>query len=106
MASKRKGILGARQLVESEVDLINEVLAAERVFLDVHKRVVGRLTALQETKTEAAKRIFRHHDVNAEKHELDRFQDAEPFTWARRSKDHIQMGVMALVRSISQPSGK
>ena len=106
MSTKRKSILGARQLIESEVDLINEVIAAEQAYMEVHKRVVARLTRLQEIKTESAKRIFRNHDANAEKHELDRFHAAEPFTWAARSKEHIQMGTMALVRSISQPSGK
>lgn len=106
MAAKRKSILGARPLEESDVDVINEILTAERAYMEVIDKVVRRLTSMQEAKTEAAKRIFRHHDVNAEKHELDRFHAAEPFTWAARSKEHIQMGTMALVRSISQPSGK
>lgn len=106
VVAKRKSILGARSLVESEVDLINRVLEAERAFLQVHSDVVARLASLQESKSSAAQRIFRHHDTNAEKHELDRFHAAEPFVWAKRSKEHIQLGVMALVRSISQPSSK
>lgn len=106
MAAKRKSILGARPLGESDVDWINKILTMERAYLDLINEVVGMHRREQEAKTEAAKRLFRHHDINAEKHELDRFHAAEPFTWAARSKEHIQMGTMALVRSISQPSGK
>lgn len=103
MAAQKQTITGTRDLSRAEIELINEVLAAEQAFLDVQRKVVARLASMHESKKSAAQRIFRSHDLNHEKHELDRFQASEPFSWAERGRKSIQMGTMALVRAIQQP---
>lgn len=103
MSAQKLKITGSRDLTRQDIELINEVLAAEQAYLDVQKKVVAALASMQEGKAEAAKRLFRHHDLNAEKHELDRFHASEPFRWAEMGRKNIQMGTMALVRAIQQP---
>ncbi len=93
-----------RQLSASDEALINRVLDATDVLLQLQKEVERHLRSSREDKEHAAKRIFRQHNVNTEQHELDRFLAAEPMRWAAMGKTDIQRGCMALLRALEQPS--
>jgi len=98
-------IVGSRTLSEYEIGLINRVKAAERVLLELQAQVVATLDQDRERKKQAAVRVFRRHDNNAENAELQRFEKAEPHWWAAKAKRDIQIGAMELIRAIEQPAG-
>ncbi len=93
-----------RQLSASDEALINRVLEATEVLLQLHREVETHLRNEHEDRKRAATRIFRQHNVNAEQDELDRFLAAEPMRWAAMAKTDIQRGCMALIRALEQPS--
>lgn len=96
-------VTGQRQLEVYEIELINELLEAEKALLAVHARVVGLLESQSTKKRMAAQRIFATHRRNEEQSELERFEEANPFAWASRGMASVQMGVMSMVRAIEQP---
>ncbi|MDP2141318.1 MAG: hypothetical protein Q8L20_10955 [Gammaproteobacteria bacterium] len=86
------------------MDWKRRVKAAEKALLDLHAEAVSHLEAEHRAKKFAAERVFRRHDNNAEAAELQRFEKAEPFKWAAMGRTSIQIGVMELIRAISQQS--
>ena len=116
MDNQHRKIVGYRELIPEEIDLMNRIKAAGKQLLDLQAELVGRLNTDYEIKFNAAK-VSTEGQISLmgtpygpftgatdECIEFRRFHDAEPQRWAAIGKTDIQTGIMALVRAVAQPS--
>ena len=107
MDNQHRKIVGYRELIPEEIDLMNRIKAAGKQLLDLQAELVGRLNTDYEIKFNAAKVSTEgtpYGPFTDECIEFLRFHDAEPQRWAAIGKTDIQTGIMALVRAVAQPS--
>ena len=115
MENQHRKIAGYRELSQEEIDLMNRIKAKGAELLTLQAELAGRLSTDLEIKLSAAKASMHGKEFNGrpyceltggsdECHEYRRFISAEPQRWAEIGKTDIQTGVMALIRSIAQPS--
>ncbi|MBJ9695741.1 Acb2/Tad1 domain-containing protein [Burkholderia cenocepacia] len=108
MDNQHQRIKGYRDLLQSEIDLMNEIKAKGEELLHLQARLAGFLDTRRETLTCAAKASTTHQPweqgASDECIELRRFLAAEPQRWAAIGKTDIQTGIMALVRAVAQPA--
>jgi hypothetical protein len=100
MENQHRKIRGYRELSQAEIDLMNAIkdkgLELEALILEAQKHIAKQR---EHVKGLASGKLF---EDAAE--EDSRLKDAEPERWASISKTHFQEGLMALTRSIAQPS--
>ncbi len=104
MTTRKPQMPPYRPLSKAGEELSRQILAAETLMLDCHRKLEAFLRSEHDEKKWAAKRLFPQHNINAEQHELDRFLAAEPMRWAAMGKTDIERGTMALLRALEQPS--
>ena len=89
-----KKIIGARNLTEGDVDLMNAIkakgLELEQLCAVVYLRGAQQHSAALGAQDEA---------------ELKRIAKAEPARWLELGRVDLQRGLMALTRAVAQPSG-
>ena len=91
MDNQHRKIKGYRELSQAEIDLMNEI-KAKGVEL-------GELCAKLEERLSEQSAVAVHDE--AEEH---RIVGANPFRWLAIGRTHLQEGLMALTRSIAQPT--
>lgn len=87
MENQHQLIRGYRDLDANEIDLINEIKAAEARIGTLYQRVAEHL-ALQRDRAGADKQ---------------RIAAAEPARWLAMARSDLQIGFMKLTRSVAQP---
>lgn len=100
MENQHRKIAGCRELSQEEIDLMNRIKAKGAELLALHEEVIGSLNRQSSALRNSAHTIT---DVEA----LERFNAfhvAEPNRWAAIAKTDIQTGLMALIRSVAQPT--
>lgn len=106
MDNQHKKIKGYRDLSQAEIDLMNAIKTKGAELLELQAQVVARLHE-QSSELHSACRKPGIHEVSETKEAVDAynaFQVAEPQRWAAIAKTDIQTGLMALIRSVAQPS--
>lgn len=91
MENQHRKISGYRELSKEEIDLMNEI-----------KAFGPQLEALTE-------KLFKHiemqyADILEDCSEGDRLDLAQPIRWLKIGKTELQQGLMALTRSVAQPT--
>lgn len=90
-------ISGYRVLAQSDVDLMNEVKAAEAAYLAVIDRVAFRV----EDQYKAA--FDGGNETQAGAEEIRRIVGANPRRWVSIGRTHVEQATMAVCRAIAQP---
>lgn len=93
MDNQHTQIKGYRDLSQEEIDLMNRIKTKGAELLALHAEVVGMLVT-------KAERLC----GDASMEQWDAYQTAEPQRWAAIAKTDIQTGLMALIRSVAQPT--
>ncbi|MGL4926549.1 MAG: DUF7681 family protein [Plesiomonas shigelloides] len=107
MDNQHKKITGYRELSQVEIDLMNRIKSKGDELITLQKELTSLIDSDFHKKSTAANRDqvagekFKESDATIEFH---RFMDAEPRRWADIGKTNIQLGIMALVRAVAQPS--
>ncbi|MFK8771707.1 Acb2/Tad1 domain-containing protein [Aeromonas caviae] len=110
MDNQHRKINGFRELDQAEIDLMNEVKAAELMLLSLHNKIAAHLN----TQDYADDRV-RVATLNAQGGAfytcpepspdiVERHKQAEPRRWLAIAKTDLQTGLMAMTRAISQPT--
>lgn len=102
MENQHRKITGYRELTQEEIDLMNRIKQAGRELLALSGELTLKLQADLKKKAGDANRS--RNKKSDEQAELERFQLAEPQKWNETGRASIQLGVMALVRAVAQPS--
>lgn len=97
MDNQHTKIKGYRDLSQAEIDLMNRIKTAGAALLDLHAEVV-------ESLVEQRVRIEREAASENVGARLADHIAAEPQRWAAIAKTDIQTGLMALIRSVAQPT--
>lgn len=100
MENQHRRIRGYRELTQEEINLMNEIkeqgLVLEALIVKARKHVADQ--------RERVKGMASEKQFEAAADEDSRLNDAEPERWAAIGKTHFQEGLMALTRSIAQPT--
>lgn len=99
-------IAGYRQLSQDELNLVNDIKAAGKALEILHARVRAHLqdqAQVNNDRIAAEGNGLEAMDESAAA-EFDRVVTAEPQRWAATGKTHLQQGLMALTRAVTQPS--
>ena len=110
MKNQHEKIKGYRDLSQQDIDLMNRVKNKGAELLALQAELAGRLETDFEVKSQAAYMAQQgtgfdiYQGASDEAQEWRRFHAAEPRRWAAIAKTDIQTGLMALIRSIAQPS--
>ena len=100
MENQHRRIRGYRELSQLEIDMMNEIktkgLELEALILKAKQHIARQRQAVQGLACD--KKIAEAAEEDA------RLNEAEPERWAAIGKTHMQEGLMALTRSIAQPS--
>jgi hypothetical protein len=110
MDNQHRKINGFRELNQAEIDLMNEVKAAELMLLSLHDKIAAHLN----TQDFADDRV-RVATLNAQGGAfytcpepspdiVERHKQTEPRRWLAIAKTDLQTGLMAMTRAISQPT--
>ncbi|WP_425888189.1 Acb2/Tad1 domain-containing protein [Aeromonas caviae] len=110
MDNQHRKINGFRELDQAEIDLMNEVKAAELMLLSLHNKIAAHLN----TQDFADDRV-RVATLNAQGGAfytcpepspdiVERHKQTEPRRWLAIAKTDLQTGLMAMTRAISQPT--
>lgn len=110
MDNQHRKINGFRELNQIEIDLMNEVKAAEQTFLSLHDRIAAHLNTQDHADDRA-----RAATLNAQggafytcpepsPDVVERHKQAEPRRWLAIAKTDLQTSLMAMTRAISQPT--
>ncbi|MFM4814678.1 Acb2/Tad1 domain-containing protein [Aeromonas dhakensis] len=110
MDNQHRKINGFRELDQAEIDLMNEVKAAELMLLSLHDKIAAHLN----TQDFADDRV-RVATLNAQGGAfytcpepspdiVERHKQTEPRRWLAIAKTDLQTGLMAMTRAISQPT--
>ncbi len=110
MDNQHRKINGFRELDQAEIDLMNEVKAAELMLLSLHNKIAAHLN----TQDYADDRV-RVATLNAQGGAfytcpepspdiVERHKQTEPRRWLAIAKTDLQTGLMAMTRAISQPT--
>ncbi len=111
MENQHRKIKGYRELSQEEIDLMNRIKAKGAELLALQAELAGRLSTDYDVKLAAACDAQRstgfdvYQGASDEAQEFRRYMSAEPQRWAAIGKTDIQTGIMALVRSVAQPTG-
>ncbi len=111
MENQHRKIKGYRELSQEEIDLMNRIKAKGAELLALQAELAGRLSTDYDVKFAAACDAQRGTGLDVyqggsdEAQEFRRYMSAEPQRWAAIGKTDIQTGIMALVRSVAQPTG-
>lgn len=89
MENQHQKIKGYRELNQEEVDLMNRI------------KDFG---PLLQVLTDDLDKYLTHQLNNLEAEELERFTNAQSHTWLWEGKIALQKGLMALTRSVAQPT--
>lgn len=105
MDNQHRKISGYRELNQTEIDLINEIKAQGLVMGTLLAKVQAYLSEQAfRTPIFPAGTVFNSEEDRAPYADRFRLMSAEPGRWAAISKTHMQEGIMALVRSVAQPT--
>lgn len=110
MDNQHRKINGFRELDQAEIDLMNEVKAAELMLLSLHDKIAAHLN----TQDFADDRVS-VATLNAQGGAfytcpepspdiVERHKQTEPRRWLAIAKTDLQTGLMAMTRAISQPT--
>lgn len=111
MENQHRKIKGYRELSQEEIDLMNRIKAKGAELLALQAELAGRLSTDYDVKLAAACDAQHgtgfdvYQGASDEAQEFRRYMSAEPQRWAAIGKTDIQTGIMALVRSVAQPTG-
>ena len=91
MDNQHKKISGYRDLSQEEIDLMNRIKALGPII----EEVINDLENIHWNSIS---------NSSVEDTEIDRVLKSEPVRWLYIGKDHLQQGLMALTRSVAQPT--
>lgn len=97
MENQHRRIKGYRELSQAEIDLMNEIKAEGLVLEALVKKAREHIESQR-----IASFVGDEDDLLIE--ERNRLLKAEPELWAALGKTHFQEGLMALTRSVAQPT--
>ena len=97
MENQHSKIKGYRELSQEEIDLMNEIKAIGTEL----GSLVERLYEHAQSQIEAAHNLSTD---TGDSTELDRLREAEPLHWVATGVTNAQLGLMALTRSVAQPT--
>lgn len=106
MKDQHTKIKGYRDLSQVEIDLMNEIKAKGQELAALNAKVTAYLATAAESKKADAERskLAPEDEASDECVEYRRFAAAEPLRWAAIARTHFQEGLMALTRSVAQPT--
>lgn len=96
MENQHRIIKGYRELSAEEIALMNEVKEAGATLGVLVEKVQNYLSILFDAVYD--------DELNENKLEGERLQQADPFIWANDAKKDLQVGIMKLVRAVAQPT--
>lgn len=96
MDNQHRKIAGYRELSQDEIDLINEIKTKGAELGELVAKVRDHVG-----EQDAASKIM---TGPAGKNERVRLAEAQPDRWASIGATHLQEGLMALTRSVAQPT--
>jgi hypothetical protein len=104
--NQHRQIKGYRELSKEEIDLMNRIKEKGEELGALCNELVARLNTDQDVKTAAAQasKLAPNDEGSDECVELRRFKAAEPLRWANIGKTKVQIGIMALIRAVAQPT--
>lgn len=91
MENQHRKIKGYRELSQTEIDLMNKIKEQGQVLESLIAEV---------KEHHLTQRMISGKDAD----ERERLNDAEPERWAALGRTHFQEGLMALTRSVAQPT--
>lgn len=97
MENQHRKISGYRELTQQEIDLMNEIKAFGPQFQGLLEKIDA-----HHANQEAA--AYGASPQEADTTEINRLTEAQPRRWKAIATSHIQEGLMALTRSIAQPT--
>ena len=93
MENQHRKITGYRELSQYEIDLMNRIKAKGEelgsLVEEVTKHLIDQRDASQ---------------LNSSSDEFNRIRRADPVSWAVKGELDLKVGIMALVRSVAQPT--
>ena len=106
MENQHRQIKGYRELSKEEIDLMNRIKETGEQLGTLCNELVARLNTDHDVKAAAAQRskLAPNDEGSDECVEFNRFRAAEPLRWANIGKTKVQLGIMALIRAVAQPS--
>lgn len=100
MDNQHRKIKGYRELSQTEIDLMNEVKAKGVELGELVEKIQAHLIEQKRLLEVAQLKPGGDDDAYLE---VQRIREAEPQRWASIGKTDLQIGLMALTRSIAQP---
>lgn len=98
MENQHRLIKTYRELTQAEIDLMNECKVFEAQFHLLKDKIFNHL------QDQALAAMSLDTDSTNSTPEMDRFHEAKPYRWLAIAETHVEQGMMALVRSVAQPS--
>lgn len=97
MENQHQKIKGYRELSQEEINLMNEIKAIGAELGSLVER-------LYEHAQEQVSQANAHGASSGDFTEFQRLTDAEPHHWVATGATNLQLGLMALTRSVAQPT--
>lgn len=97
MENQHRKISGYRELSQEEIDLMNEI----KTFGPQFQALLEKIDA-HHARQEAA--AYGVNPMEADPAEVNRLLGAQPKRWKAIAATHLQEGLMALTRSVAQPT--
>lgn len=97
MENQHQKIKGYRELSQEETDLINEIKSIGAELGSLVER-------LYEYAQDQVSKANAHGTSSGDFTEFQRLTDAEPHHWVATGATNLQLGLMALTRSVAQPT--
>lgn len=105
MENQHRVITGYRDLSKTEIDLMNKIKAKgaeiDMLVAEVRSHLITQRSVAQDLLAAATEPGAVHDAADMEVARLDL---AEPPRWAAIGRTHFQEGLMALTRSVAQPT--
>jgi hypothetical protein len=103
MENQHRAIKGYRELGQEEINLMNAIKEKGRELIELQNKLFVRLELDARLKA-SNKKLHEGGQTDDYEIEYNRFVAAQPFRWAEIGKTNIELGIMALVRAVAQPS--
>jgi hypothetical protein len=106
MDNQHKKIKGYRDLSQAEIDLMNAIKTKGAELLALHAQVASMVGKEYNEQIDVSYKAT-PPGANPVDHYTPRLQEmvaSEPVRWAAIAKTDIQTGLMALIRSVAQPT--
>jgi len=108
MENQHRKITGYRELSQEEIDLMNAIKAKGdelgKLVNQLEARLGYEIETLKETEPAEPGEPDPHYHDDVNSWIADNYSHADALRWKNIAKDHLQQGIMALVRAVARPS--